>query len=99
MKSATSCGALCNTGHVEFWFPIVINPNQHLLDFFHVTPKLPIAWHPRKVVCEKPPVDWMKMNIDRSCRGNLGSCGGGGIIYDNRENLSVALLEKNWECY
>lgn len=28
-------------------------------------------------------VGWRKLNVNRSCRGNLGSCGGGGLIRDH----------------
>lgn len=42
------------------------------------------------MVLESPPADWTKLNIDSSCRGNLRSCNGGGIIHDKKGNLLVA---------
>ncbi|MER8284579.1 reverse transcriptase-like protein, partial [Acinetobacter baumannii] len=33
-------------------------------------------------------------NIDGLCRGNLGSCGGGGIIRDSLGNIKAAFSEK-----
>lgn len=27
---------------------------------------------------------WLKLIVDGSCRGNLGNCGGGGVIRDHK---------------
>ncbi|XP_040990896.1 uncharacterized protein LOC121238113 [Juglans microcarpa x Juglans regia] len=39
---------------------------------------------PRIVVWEKPHSGWVKLNVDGSCKGNPGNCGGGGIIRDHK---------------
>lgn len=35
----------------------------------------------------------MKLNVDGSCRGNLGNCGGGGVIRDHQGNFKAAFSE------
>lgn len=37
---------------------------------------------PQQVNWEKPPVSWLKLNVDGSCHGNPGSTGGGVVIRD-----------------
>ncbi|XP_035544603.1 uncharacterized protein LOC118347995 [Juglans regia] len=49
---------------------------------------------PCKVCWEKLPKGWLKLNVDGSCRVNLGSCGGGGIIRDSVGNMKAAFSEK-----
>lgn len=50
---------------------------------------------PCKVKWEKPFEGWLKLNVDSSCQGNLGSSGGGGgIIQDWSGNIKATFLEK-----
>lgn len=45
---------------------------------------------PRVVRWCKPCIGWVKLNVDGSCRGNPGNCGGGGVIRDNRGFFKAA---------
>lgn len=42
----------------------------------------------------KPPTGWVKLYVDRSCRGILGSCGEGDIIQDDTESFLRGFSEK-----
>lgn len=46
------------------------------------------------VVWSKLPTWWIKLNVDGSYRGNLGSSGGGGVLWVEHGILWVAFLEK-----
>lgn len=42
------------------------------------------------VTWSKPPLGWVKLNYDGSCRGNRGNTGGGGIICDSNDGVKAA---------
>ncbi|KAK4852601.1 hypothetical protein QYF36_025365 [Acer negundo] len=47
---------------------------------------------PGKIVkWSRPPVGWIKLNCDGSCRGNPGNTGGGGIIRDSNGMVKRAI--------
>lgn len=46
------------------------------------------------VIWNKPPINWIKHNVDGSCKGNLGSCGGGGILRDDQNRFRVTFSKK-----
>ncbi|KAF5464702.1 hypothetical protein F2P56_014758 [Juglans regia] len=68
--------------------------DHNLLEELQVRTSKPKSRTPRKVVWEKPPVVWLKLNVDGSCRGNPGSCGGGSIIRYSDGNMKAAFFEK-----
>ncbi|XP_040994289.1 uncharacterized protein LOC121240828 [Juglans microcarpa x Juglans regia] len=84
------------------WLVIVANgvkralsyTDQKLLEELQVRTRQLESRTPHKVVWEKPPVGWLKLNVDGSCRGNPGSCGGGGIIRDSYRNMKAAFSKK-----
>ncbi|KAJ0088691.1 hypothetical protein Patl1_32423 [Pistacia atlantica] len=45
---------------------------------------------PKLVYWRKPAEGWIKLNVDGSCRGNPGNCGGGGVIRDTLGNFKGA---------
>ncbi|KAK3199205.1 hypothetical protein Dsin_022620 [Dipteronia sinensis] len=50
-----------------------------------------VCTRPGKIILwVKPPVGWMKLNCDGSCRGNPGNSGGGGIIRDCHGMMKAA---------
>ncbi|KAF5443062.1 hypothetical protein F2P56_035654 [Juglans regia] len=44
----------------------------------------------RLISWKKPTIGWVKLNVDGSCRGNPGNCGGGGLIRDSLGNFKAA---------
>ncbi|KAF5459760.1 hypothetical protein F2P56_019680, partial [Juglans regia] len=44
---------------------------------------------PLEVVWLRPLVGWWKLNVDGSCCGNPGNCGGGGVLRDHRGRMKV----------
>ncbi|CAI9765398.1 unnamed protein product [Fraxinus pennsylvanica] len=50
-------------------------------------PTLLVSWR-------KSTVGWVKLNVDGSCVGNPGPCGGGGVIRDHYGNLVAGLCVK-----
>lgn len=42
----------------------------------------------------KPWEGWVKLNVDGACRGNPGSCGGGGVIRDDKGRFLAAFSTK-----
>lgn len=66
---------------------------NHILSYLHVQPKY-LRPNPQMVLWTKSPTGWFKLNVDGSCKGNLGSCGDGGIFHDEFNDLKVAFSKK-----
>ncbi|XP_035551051.1 uncharacterized protein LOC118349649 [Juglans regia] len=49
---------------------------------------------PMMISWTQPRASWFKLNVDGACRGNLGSCGGGGVVRNDRGKLVAAFLAK-----
>ncbi|XP_040998661.1 uncharacterized protein LOC121244564 [Juglans microcarpa x Juglans regia] len=48
---------------------------------------------PKCIKWWRPSAGWVKLNIDGSCQGNPGNCGGGGVICDSTGSLIAAFSE------
>lgn len=65
-----------------------------LLSDAHIRPKRMRASANQMVVWRKPNSGWIKLNVDGSCRANLGSCGGGGILRDHKDSVRISFSKK-----
>lgn len=75
-------------------FSVEISSKQcHLVEVFQIHPYVNFVRHPCILIWESPPAEWVKLNIDGSCSGNPGSCGGG-VICDNRGNFMAAFSKR-----
>ncbi|KAG2685816.1 hypothetical protein I3760_10G143300 [Carya illinoinensis] len=64
--------------------------DNNLLAILNVPIKQIINRNIRVVKWLKPKSGWVKLNVDGSCRGNLGTCGGGGVIRDHQGKVKAA---------
>ncbi|OIT27277.1 putative ribonuclease h protein, partial [Nicotiana attenuata] len=72
---------------------------QHLWqDTYNRIEKLSPAIQCQIVYWQKPPVGWVKLNVDGCSKGNPGPAGGGGLIRDHHGVLIGAFAEFYGDC-
>lgn len=65
-----------------------------LFSYAHIRPKRMKTNTNWIMTSKKPNSCWIKLNVDISCRDNLGSCGERGILKDQRGSLQATFSEK-----
>ncbi|XP_042952180.1 uncharacterized protein LOC122289263 [Carya illinoinensis] len=81
---------------IKFWLSQVsdnITKCSRLLESINVPIKQVVNRNIRVVKWLKPKLGWVKLNVDGSCRGNPGTCGGGGVIRDHQGIVKAAFSE------
>lgn len=85
-------------GETVLWISVRFCYNSpkedYFMTIFYLNSNVKKDQGPRKVYWETPLEGWFKRNIDKSCRDNSGSYGGGRIVQDSNGNFKAAFFRK-----